>query len=388
MKKLGIIIIVLITSGLLAACGDTSTSKYNANQPAFPTIAPNPSAASLPTGTAGPVPNAKVTFPLDEAPHNDLTEWWYYTGHLQTNNGKKYGFEFVIFQSLQGTQLGGYASHFAITDLDNQTFNFDQKLQVVQQPVPTGGDSGFNLNLQGWKLSGLDGNDHIQAAMTNGKYALDINLKDQKGIALHGGGEFSYGPTGASYYYSRPLMSLSGSLTANGSTANVTGQAWFDHQWGNFAPLGGGGWEWFSTQLSDQSEIMLYYLRDSTGKLIQAFGSYMPPCSNANPCDPQQDKPIQTLEIDPHNLNITSTGQWTSPTTNVTYPSGWHVTIKGQTGVPALDLNYQPLLKNQELDTKQTTGVSYWEGAVSINGTSNNQSVGGEGYVELTGYTK
>lgn len=378
----------MIMSGLLAACGDTSTSGYNPNQPAFPTIAPNPSAAALPTGTAGPVPNAKVTFPLDEAPHNVVTEWWYYTGHLQTNDGKKYGFEFVVFQNLQGTQLGGYVSHFAITDLNNQTFNYDQKLQVAQQPLPTGGNNGFNLNVQGWKLTGLDGNDHIQAAMSNGKYALDISLKDQKGIALHGGGEFSYGPSGASYYYSRPLMTVSGNLTANGVSSNVTGQAWMDHQWGNFTPLAGGGWEWFSTQLNDNSEMMLYYLRDSSGNLLQAFGSYEPPCSNANPCDPQADKPIKTIDIDAKNLDIESTEKWTSPTTGITYPSGWHVTVKGQEGVPNLDLNYKPLLKNQELDTKQTTGVSYWEGAVSISGTSNNQPIAGEGYVELTGYNK
>lgn len=376
-KNIGVLITVLLLSVTLAACGGNSGSSPNA----FPTIAPNP-AAKLPTGTAGPVAGAQVVFPQDEAPHNDLTEWWYYTGHLNAADGRKYGFEFVIFQSLQSDFPAGYASHFAITDLNDQKFNFDQKQEITSTKPKFGGNAGFNLQVGGWKLQGLNGNDHIQANMSDGKYGLDINLKDLKGVALHGGGEFSYGPSGASYYYSRPLMSLNGTLQVNGQAVAVNGQAWFDHQWGNFVSLAG-GWEWFSTQLADQSEIMLYYLRDYNGNLVQAFGSYMPPCSITNPCDPAADKPIKTIELNQQDFDITPTSQWVSPASGITYPGSWHVSIKPKTDVPALDLNYQPVLKNQELDTRQSTGVSYWEGDTAVTGT-----VSGVGYVELTGYTK
>ena len=367
--------VVLTLAMTLAACGET------ASPVAFPTIAPNPSAAALPVGTAGPVANAKVVFPQDEAPHNDITEWWYYTGHLNAADGRKYGFEFVIFQSNQSDLPTVYASHFAITDLSQQKFAFDQKLQIAAAPVKFGGTSGFNLSIYDWKLQGLNGTDHIQAKMTDGSYALDLNLQDLKGIALHGGGEFSYGPVGASYYYSRPLMSLSGTLSVAGQPVQVTGQAWFDHQWGNFTPLGGGGWEWFSTQLSDQSQIMLYYLRDAQGNLIQSFGSYIPPCSTTNPCQPSSDKPVKTIALEQSDFEIKPTSQWTSPLTGIVYPSSWHVNIKPKAGVPSLDLEYRPRLANQELDTRKSTGVTYWEGAPAIVGAITAKPISGDGYV-------
>lgn len=369
---------------MLAACGDTTG--YDPNKPAFPTIAPNPSAAKLPVGTPGPVPGAKVVMPLDEAPHNVITEWWYYTGHFNTADGHKYGFEYVIFQSMQSDLPAGYASHFAITDVTDNKFDFDQKQLLSNEQVKFGGNQGFNLDVSGWKIQGLNGTDHLQAQMTNNKYAIDLTLKDQKGIALHGGGEFSYGPTGASYYYSRPLMAVSGTLTVNNQPVTVTGQAWFDHQWGNFAPLGGGGWQWFSTQLDDQTEIMLYYLRDDKGNLIQAIGSYIPGCSSTNPCEPTSDKPTKVIELDESNFEIKPTSEWKSPATGITYPGSWHVSIKNKENVPNLELDYVPTVKNQELDTQASTSTIYWEGAVSVNGTSNSKPISGEGYVELTGF--
>ena len=36
--------------------------------------------------------------------------------------------------------------------------------------------------------------------------------------------------------------------------------------------------------------------------------------------------------------------------------------------------------------TLGSTGVTYWEGSVSIDGTKNDNPVTGDGYVELTGY--
>lgn len=386
-NKFGILLVVLVLSMTLVACGESSTTP-DRNKPAFPTIAPNPKAAKLPAGTVGPVVGAKVILPLDEAPHNDITEWWYYTGHLNTTDGRKYGFEFVIFQSNQSDYPTGYASHFAITDLNSSKFTIDQKLQLASQPVKFGGTAGVNLNIYDWKLQALSGTDHIQAKMSDGSYAIDLNLKDQKGVALHGGGEFSYGAAGASYYYSRPRMSVNGTLSVNGQAAQVTGQVWFDHQWGNFMPLGDGGWQWFSTQLSNGSEMMLYYLLDAKNNLLQAFGSYMPPCDATNPCDPTTDQPIKAIELGGSDFEIKPTSQWTSPNLGITYPGSWHVTVKAKTGVPNLDLDYKPRLANQELDTRKSTGQIYWEGDTAITGTANGQPISGDGYVELTGFGK
>ncbi|MBL8127146.1 MAG: lipocalin family protein, partial [Chloroflexia bacterium] len=79
---------------------------------------------------------------------------------------------------------------------------------------------------------------------------------------------------------------------------------------------------------------------------------------------------------------ITPTGSWTSQATNTTYPSNWIVEVPSAN----LALTVTPILEEQELDTRRTTGVIYWEGAVDVAGTQEGASVSGHGYVELTGY--
>jgi predicted secreted hydrolase len=82
---------------------------------------------------------------------------------------------------------------------------------------------------------------------------------------------------------------------------------------------------------------------------------------------------------------VTVLSHWRSPVTGVNYPSGWRLELTGSTLRASLIL--LPELKDQELVVYQSTGNSYWEGAVSIQGQSEGQVVSGEGYVELTGYT-
>ncbi len=382
-KKLALSLLAGIVLTLaLAACGDSTPAQPTA----FPQPTQNPSAGVIPPSTPGPVPGTVLKFPEDEAPHNDLTDWWYYTGHLLTNDNRRYGFEFVIFQGIRTGFPVGYASHFAITDEQNNSFKYFDRISVKQNFQP-GGTDGFDLkvtkkDLEDWTMRGLNGTDNLKASMDDGSFAIDLKLNDVKGIALHGGGQFSYGPGGSSYYYSRPRMSVSGTLKVGNEVKQVTGgQAWFDKQWGNFLPLAG-GWDWFSTQLEDTSELMFYQLRDSTGKVIQVFGTYVPPCNGD--CVPN--KPIKTVDIEEKDIDLKATGSWKSLTTGIEWPSGWTVTLKPKTGLPAMVLNYQPIVKNQELDTRKSTGTIYWEGDNNITGTKDGKAIKGSGYVELTGY--
>ena len=46
-------------------------------------------------------------------------------------------------------------------------------------------------------------------------------------------------------------MAATGTVLVNGDASNVTGTAWFDHQWGDFIAVGGGGWDWFAVNLDD-----------------------------------------------------------------------------------------------------------------------------------------
>ncbi len=317
-----------------------------------------------------------IRFPQDEGAHNDLTEWWYYTGHLNTTDstGKQraYGFEFVIFQASRSDIPPVYPAHFAITDVTNNGFHYAQRLvNAVATPTRTH-TSGINEHAGDWSIQGLNGEDHLHADMPS--YAIDLNLTGLKAPTLHNGnGLITYGLGGFSYYYSRTRMSVSGTLIDHNQTLHVTGISWMDHQWGNFLTLGGGGWDWYSLQLKNNTEMMLYFIRDSSGTVISTYVSYI----DAN------DK--ETI-IPQKSLRSTVLGHWTSPVTSITYPSGWHLTIDD----PYLKatLIIQPLMKDQELVVYNSTGNVYWEGAVSITGTVNHQSNTGEGYVELTGYAK
>jgi len=355
-----LIALILSLILLLSSCafpGTASTSQQ------LPEVTTTPQAQSLPP----------IRFPRDEGAHNDLTEWWYYTGHMNTTtpDGKPhhYGFELVFFQARRSDFPPVYAAHFAISDVTRGEFHFDQR-RLTEPTADATSAPGIHVSIGNWSISGLNGLDHLSAAMPN--YAIHINLQGLKPPILHNGnGLITYGLAGFSYYYSRTRMALTGTLVDHGQPLKITGVAWMDHQWGNFISLGGGGWDWFSVQLSNDTEMMIYLLRDAVGNITATYAGYIHP--NAQ----EQLLPASAL-------HVTVLRHWKSPVTGANYPSGWQLAINAPQLQAALTL--QPELKNQELVVYQSTGNSYWEGAVSVQGSSQGKSIGGEGYVELTGY--
>lgn len=337
---------------LLAACAPANVS------PKAPWPGPF-NVPGTPTVTSQP-----IVLPRDEGPHDVLTEWWYYTGHLRTDNGREFGFESVLFQSRRGTFPAFYAAHVAFTDVTNGTFVYDQRAGAV---VATA-DPGFDFALGDWRWRGLAGNDRINASA--GPYMASLTLVATKPPVLHNGGFIDFGAAGSTYYYSRTRMSVSGSLIDRGQRLHVTGEAWFDHQWGNFLGSATGGWDWFSAQLSDGSEFTLSVLRDGGQRVVGGYGTYVDPRGNA-------------VHLDFAAMSVQVLEHWTSPATRITYPSGWRVTLPLQ----GLDLRITPSLHDQELDTRATTGNIYWEGATRISDAATSAPFG-QGYVELTGYDR
>jgi predicted secreted hydrolase len=356
----GYLLLVLILSSC-AFPGIASTSQQ------LPQVSQTPQAASLPP----------VRFPEDEGAHHNLTEWWYYTGHFTAteSSGKlhRYGFELVIFQALRSDFPPLYASHFAISDISRGEFHYDQRQAMASEPLPAHASTpGINVHVGDWQIQGINGRDHLAAGMTN--YAINLNLTDRKAPILHNGnGLITYGLAGFSYYYSRTRMAVAGTLLDHGRSLQVTGLAWMDHQWGNFLTLASSGWDWFSIQLNDTTEMMIYFIRDASGKTISTYASYI---------DLQGHDRI----ITPDALQTTVLNKWTSPTTDITYPSGWRLAINDSQ--LHMTLTLIPQLKNQELVVHESTGNTYWEGAVDIQGQHNGKSINGAGYVELTGYVK
>src|SRR5579863_8704793 len=219
MKKIVFGLLVLL-SIVLSSCGIPGIVSTNAQLPVLNAV---PQSTVLPS----------VRFPQDEAAHKDLTEWWYYTGHMNatTPDGKMhhYGFEFVIFQALRSDLPPIYAAHFAISDITDGQFHYDQRRLIEPDVVLPNGTStsGFNLALGDWTMRGLDGSDHLAASMTN--YAIQLNLLGLKPPTLHNGnGLITYGLGGFSYYYSRTRMSLSGTLVDHNQPLQVHGVVWMD----------------------------------------------------------------------------------------------------------------------------------------------------------------
>jgi len=350
-----------------------------------------PTAASTPSQVQDPV---AIQLPRDDAPHDRLTEWWYYTGHLVATDGRHFGFEAVIFRAERGSVPTTWASHLALTDESGSRFLYAQRSQVggpvaLQQRV-LGGPTGFDLSVTGfdpsdpssllqapWRLAGGAGDDKItavlsskEAAAAGGSFGLALDLQSEKPAALHGeNGWIDFGPAGSSYYYSRTRMAISGSLMLDGATLAVTGTGWFAHQWGDFISVGGGGWDWFAVELADGSDLTLSLVRAADGTFPLVYGTYV-------------DKVGATTHLTAGAFTVHSTGSWTSPKSGATYPAGWRIELPSQ----SLVIDLAPTVADQELDTRPSTGVVYWEGSQRVTATRSGQPVGGEAYVELTGY--
>jgi predicted secreted hydrolase len=327
----------------------------------------------------------RFVFPRDHAAHVGFqSEWWYYTGHLQARDGRRFGYELTFFRvglapgdpppqrgqsDWRGNEL--YPAHFALTDESGQRFMHVQT--VAREALGMGGASTstpLDVHTFGWTLHG-SAPFRLHARTADGT-AIDIALASEKPPAIHGHDGISRKAacaTCASHYYSMTRLRTSGTLTYRGQRLAVSGLSWMDHEFGSDElQKNQAGWDWFSLQLDDRREVMLYRLRQKDGGVTpQSSGSVIDPLGGVR-------------YVPRAGFSIVATGTWTSPVTHATYPSGWRVRVPSA----HLDLMLTPTVKDQEL-ADPGGGVSYWEGAVDIRDTAGGRELG-LGYVELTGY--
>jgi predicted secreted hydrolase len=313
-------------------------------------------------------PVAAISFPRDDGPHDALTEWWYYTGQIVSENGDAYGFEQVVFKAKRGA-IAGFASHVAITDPHRPRFTYDQRAVFDDGTIARPGP-GFDVAIGDWSMRGANGDDELRMNLAG--YAYDLRLASDKPAVLHGGDGYIHSdPETGSYYYSRTRIAVTGTLTVDGVQSSVTGEAWMDHQWGNFTHFSRAGWDWFSVQLDDQTEIMIYQFRDTAD--VPSLGAATFVAENGT-----------AVALAAADVRVAVTDQWRSPHSGATYPIAWTVRLPRQ----ELTLTLVPAIEDQELDTRASTGVTYWEGLVGVVGTLGQRAIRGHGYVELTGYTR
>jgi predicted secreted hydrolase len=325
-----------------------------------------------------------VELPRDLAAHAGAqTEWWYYTGHCQTDSGKRFGFELVFFKrrtdldkfSLIPLRLFGnpiYFAHFAITDVDEKQFRYAHRKSangLLDFPA-SASEKHFYVRLGDWSLRESHGTHILRATIGETVFEATLkpskkpilNGKDQNGVSFKDEGE-------ASRYFSYTRMQVEGDIVRDGETEHFTGSAWMDREFGTWLPTERQkGWDWFSIQLDDNRELMCYQLRDSENN-VSDFSSGTFVDENGN-----------STFLSHEDFKIEPTGYWKSPRTNATYPSGWRVTAQKFD----LDLIVTPVLEDQELDTRGTTMIVYWEGACEVKGKTAN----GRAYVEMVGYDR
>ena len=380
-----LVALALVVAALTAACGSPILANPPVSRPE-----PTPS----PSRTPPPADPRPMTFPADDAPHYRLSEWWYNTGHLDDEAGGTWGFEYVVFRAERGGFPVTWASHLALTDESGGRFYYAERAEIGPQVDARPGGAttpGFAVAIRGadpadpatfvrdpWLMAGVDGRDRLSASVPEAEvhgdpvagFGLALDLAAAKPPALHDlDGWVDFGPAGGSYYYSRTSMPASGAITVGDRELAVTGTAWFDHQWGDFIAVGAGGWDWFAINLEDGREITLSLVRAADGTYPLVYGSLV-----------ERDGTVRRLgETD---FTVSVTDRWTSPATGATYPSRWRVSVPGE----ALELVLEPTVPQQELDTRATTGVDYWEGSQRVTGTSAGTPITGRGYVELTGY--
>jgi len=325
-------------------------------------------------------------FPRDHGSHPRYrTEWWYYTGHARTKSGRELGFELTFFRvgvessapaSVNPWELRDIAlAHFAVTDVGGRQFRFHEKLNRFS-PYTAGARVGsLNVFNENWSATTTaDGRIRLRAAADAD--AIDITLRSEKSPVIHGKGGISVKAEGlgyASHYYSLTRLTGSGTIGAGKRTESCTVTAWMDHEFGSSALRESqSGWDWFSVQLDNGTELMIYVIRKRDGSAdTTSSGSFV--MVNGN-----------VIHLDRSQFKVSAKGRWRSPRSKAVYPMGWVIDVS------PLDLRIEltERVQDQELITTGSTQITYWEGAVTVVGSSGGTSVRGLGYVELTGYDR
>jgi predicted secreted hydrolase len=324
----------------------------------------------------------ELIFPRDHGPHFDYqTEWWYFTGNLEGVDGLHYGYQLTFFRrglspgleerqsTLASNQV--YFAHFAITDVSGDQHTEVERFSRGAELLAGAQEQPFAVWLENWSLRSLDSSGKVMAlSAADGDLELELELSTQKNVVLHGHeglSQKSDADGNASYYVSHTRLETVGQIAINGESIEVSGLSWFDHEWSTSA-LGEGavGWDWFGLNLSDGRDLMLFLIRNRDGSIDSVSGGTL------------VERDGSTVRLEEGEIEINSLRAWTSPISDVEYPSGWTVSIP----IAEIELRLEPLILDQEMNIS----IVYWEGAVRIEGSSAGIAVTGNGYVELTGY--
>jgi predicted secreted hydrolase len=329
-------------------------------------------------------PGYRYEFPRDNFNHPDFqTEWWYYTGNLKAADGHEFGFELTFFREGLTPNPGKdhwsvsdvYLAHLALSDISGRKFYHRERLNRAGPGI-----AGINAETGriwngNWQILWNGSRQDLQAI--GDQFALKLDLESQKPAVIHGLDGISQKSAGqghASHYISLTRLAVAGDIELREKRFPVTGTAWMDHEFFtqqlNAEQV---GWDWFSLQLGDNTELMLFRLRRKDGSIDPfSAGTYV-------------DALGRSRHLTQKDFTLRPLGQtWASDSDGAIYPIQWQISI------PSLKITLQITtpLKQQELAGKTALSPSYWEGAIRIAGTWDTTPIAGVGYLEMSGYDR
>ncbi|MBK1701550.1 lipocalin-like domain-containing protein [Thiococcus pfennigii] len=328
-------------------------------------------------GDFAPVlPGRPLVFPADTGAHPAFrTEWWYITGWLIDEAGRERGFQVTFFRSATGVGQDNPSrfaprqiimAHAAIADAQTGHLLHAQRSDRALDPLAGAAVGRTRAWIGDWELALADG--EYRARIAADEFGLDLALLPPGPPVLNGEAGFSQktpDPRNASYYYSRPHLAVRGTLRLGEHAHRVTGEAWLDQEWSSeYLPEEAEGWDWIGMNLHDGGSLMAFQMRRPDGSPIWSAGTL-------------RDGDGQVEALAPEQVRFRPRRRWTSPRTGAEYVVEWDLEIAGRS------MALVPLMDDQELDSRRSTGVVYWEGATRLFEAGREI---GRGYLEMTGY--
>ena len=319
-------------------------------------------------------PGRTLAFPKDHGAHDAFrTEWWYFTGWLETQSGEPLGFQITFFRTRPDIESGNPSAfapnqiifaHAALSDPGTGKLMHDQRIGRSGFGIISAASSDAHVQLLDWRLDRKQGGS-FASHVAGKRFRLDLEMQPTQPPILNGERGYSRKgprPSQASYYYSVPQLKVSGSVARNGKTSKVTGRAWLDREWSSdVLPENAVGWNWTGLNFDDGSALMAFQVRKADGTAVYAGGTFRSAGGR------------QTV-LAPQDVQFKARRIWISPDTGASYP----VEAEFRVRLDGVQKRYvlRPLFDAQELSGPFTP--AYWEGAVTTRG--------GRGYLEMTGY--
>lgn len=327
-------------------------------------------------GYAAVVPGYRLRFPHDEGSHPAFrTEWWYVTGWLGRADRPAIGFQVTFFRTrpeVDELNTSNFSArqiiiaHAALSQAGRGRLVHDQRLARAVFGLAGADEGRTHVWVDDWSLSQSGASYAVRIPAR--EFALELALTARQAPLIQGDGGYSRKgpqPQSASYYYSIPHLAVAGRLIEKGRGYAVTGDAWLDHEWSSsYMDERASGWDWIGINLDDGGALMAFRMREREGGTLWAGGAYRTAEGMRRPFSPAE-------------VSFTPVRSWRSPRTGASYPVAFRV----QAG--DLEIAIDPLMDDQEHDTRASVGTVYWEGAVTARSAG---KIVGRGYLELTGY--